>query len=86
MSAHSAKHRALEKVGSKVSVLNGLSVVRDSCRNSKKFAMCGNFLEQWVWHSNRRRVLADLYCEKQYRTGGNGRGCNRRTVLKDYQI
>ena len=53
MSAHSARHRALEKVGSKVSVLNGLSVVRDSCRNSKKFAMCGNFLEQWVRHSNR---------------------------------
>ena len=54
MSAHSAKHRALEKVGSKVSVLNGLSVVRDGCRKSeKKFAMCRNFLEKWVQHSNR---------------------------------
>ena len=36
MSAHSARHRALEDVGSKASVLNGLSVVRDSCRKFQK--------------------------------------------------
>ena len=42
MSAPSARHRALEDVRFKVSVqsvLNGLSVVRDICGNSKKFAV-----------------------------------------------